>query len=66
MIIALSVIIAEEGSLSALIRKRDGVGDLMNRLFREMTTNRGPESGGFCPNLFAAHPPFQIDANLGS
>ena len=52
-----------------LLRARLGQGAAVDRLlallFRDMRTDHGPESGGLYPNLLAAHPPFQIDANLG-
>ncbi|MFB8892168.1 glycosyl hydrolase family 95 catalytic domain-containing protein [Microbacterium plantarum] len=52
-------------ALRARLREPGRVDGLLKLVFRDMTLPRDAEVGGLYPSLLAAHPPFQIDGNLG-
>jgi len=52
-------------ALWSRLRRADRLDELIELFFRDARERDGAWSGGLYPNFFAAHPPFQIDGNLG-
>ncbi|NEE01543.1 glycoside hydrolase family 95 protein [Phytoactinopolyspora halotolerans] len=52
-------------ALRARLEQPGKVEDLLELMFRPADGAEAGERGGLYPNFFAAHPPFQIDGNLG-